>query len=280
MLKLLNDSKYFDIVIRALSECFTELNINHKIVTNIEYDSEDTYIICTTHEPKALPKNYISYNFEQLSTDKKWDISFFARLKSAKCVWDYSLLNIEVLKSYNISAIHLPLGYAKCMDHNHNHNNQKTHIYDFMFIGCLNEKRLKMLNPLLELYYKKQEKLLINNSCWGSAMEDAFKKTKIGINMHYYGGKTILEIHRIIPLIANRVWVLSEHSDDTFYENQYNRLVTFYDNKHDLVKKGLKILKKSKNEYESETKQRYEYLITNCKYIDYIKAANLETWLM
>ena len=82
MLKLVNNSVYFDIVITALSFCLNELNVDHDVVESYPlHHNNNVYLICTTHElDKQLPKKYISYNFEQLTTSKVWSEDFFIRL--------------------------------------------------------------------------------------------------------------------------------------------------------------------------------------------------------
>ena len=280
MLVLVNDSKYFDIIIQSLAECLTELGIPYILVSHITNynDNDNTYLICTTHENKPLPVNYISYNFEQLTTNKKWDMIFFNKLRRAKFVLDYSLENMKLLKTHNIEAIHLPLGYTKYMEHSLCINKEEGDLtYDFMFIGCINNKRFSMLEKLFDYYLKlnKKEKLLINNSCWDNELVLAYKKSKIGINMHYYEGSTILEVHRIIPLILNKVWVLSERSDDSWYDEKYKKYITFFNDKNDLLRKGLFTINKPFDDYKKEIDERYNLFKENEAYVDYVKAIDI-----
>ena len=60
MLKLVNNSVYFDIFITALSLYLYELEVCHKVVENYpSYDNDNVYLLCTTHElDKPLPKHY------------------------------------------------------------------------------------------------------------------------------------------------------------------------------------------------------------------------------
>lgn len=269
MIKLLNDSKYFDIIIRALSEVLTDLNIEHEIIDKVDLnDINNLYIICTTHEGKPLPKHYISYNMEQLTTNKKWHPLFFKKLQNAKCVWDYSKENIKILNRYKIEALHVPLGYAKCMEYNISSPKEIKH--DFMFIGVLNDNRYKKLQPLLNIYYKNNDKFLVSNSCWGTDLIEAYNNTKICINLHFYEGNTILEVHRIIPMIINRVLVISEHSNDNWYDDNFKDIITFIDNIDDLMKKYIQLLKLSKEEYEIELDKRANIIKTKFSYINYI----------
>lgn len=46
--------------------------------------SNATFITFVTHEGGKLPPKYISYNFEQLTTDKQWPPDLFERPSYAK----------------------------------------------------------------------------------------------------------------------------------------------------------------------------------------------------
>lgn len=269
MLFLVNDSVYFEIVIRALSESLTVLEFPHRIVNAPDLnDTKNVYLLCTVHEGKSLPKNYVAFNFEQLSTDKKWPEEFWNRLRRARVVWDYSMLNIQELTKHGISALHVPLGYSKCMEYHNASSKDKK--YDFVFLGAMNESRVQKFTPLYKVYRTKPEKVFINNSVWGDDIYKLYKCSKIGINMHFYGGKQILEVHRIIPMIANRLWVISEHGDDPWYEEVYKDLVSWYSSPVDMVRKGLQVLLQDSVKFENEIEKRYTHLVNKCSMLGYI----------
>ena len=266
MLKLVNNSCYFEIIINALHEALTELNIKHEVVKSYSLvDNNNIYLICTTHENALLPKRYISYNFEQLITTKDWQPIFFQNLAKAEIVFDYSLENIKELEKYNIKAHFLPLGYSKNMEYNYNNDNDKT--VDFSFCGSINNSRYDKLKTLISIYGNKKDKLVISNNYWGDDLKQLFKKTKIGLNIHYYSGKTILEVHRIIPLIANKILVISDKSDDSWYDEKYCNLINFIKNE-DCTLECLKVLQNYNNEI---IEKRYQDLVNNHKYIDFVK---------
>lgn len=264
MLKLVNNSCYFEIIINALHEALIELNINHEVVKRYDLnDNENIYLICTTHENRSLPKRYISYNFEQLITNKYWEPTFFEKLSKAELVLDYSLENIKELNKYNIQAHFLPLGYSKSMENNNN-NLDKT--VDFTFLGSINNYRYEKLKTFFNLYMKNNEKIVISNNYWGDDLKRLYNKTKIGLNIHFYSGRTILEVHRIIPLIANKILVVSEKSDDPWYDEKFSNLINFSESEKYTIE-CLKTL----NNYNIETvEKRYQDLVQNHKYIDYV----------
>ena len=234
-IKLLNDCIYFDIVIRGLCEAFEELNIKHEIVETVDQDDQDLYLVCVTHHlHQQMPLNYISYNFEQLITDKKLSPQFFDRLRNAKQVWDYSLENIKVLEKNEVkNVVHIPFGYFRGMDVENNSSEWKEKPFDWSFVGSVNDNRAYKLGALIQQYFNSattKAKCLITNSCWGKSLDRMYANTKIGINVHFYTGKTILEVHRIVPMIANGVWVVSERSDDPWYDDAYKSMVTYLPN--------------------------------------------------
>lgn len=270
MLKLVNNSCYFEIIVNALHEALTELNITHEVVKTYPLvDNDNIYIICTTHEDALLPKRYISYNFEQLITTKVWPSTFFDNLAKAELVLDYSLENIKELEKYNIKAHFLPLGYSKNMENNYNGGDNLDKTIDFSFLGSINNYRYDKLKTLISVYSKKQDNFFISTNCWGNNLKKVYNKTKIGLNIHYYEGKTILEVHRILPFIANKIMVISEKSDDPWYDEKYGDLINFIDCDKAYTVKCLKILQNYNREI---VENRYQDLVNNHKYVDYVRS--------
>jgi len=155
------------------------------------------------------------------------------------------------------------------MEYNYNDNdndNDNDKTVDFSFCGSINNSRYDKLKTLISIYGNKKDKLVISNNYWGDDLKQLFKKTKIGLNIHYYSGKTILEVHRIIPLIANKILVISDKSDDIWYDEKYCKLINFIDN--DFTLECLKILQNYNNEI---IEKRYQDLVINHKYIDYVQ---------
>jgi hypothetical protein len=267
MLRLVNNSCYFEIIINALHEALTELDIKHEVVKSYSLvDNRNIYLICTTHENALLPKRYISYNIEQLTTTKVWDPIFFDKLSGAELILDYSLENIKELEKYNIKAHFLPLGYSKNMEYNYNNDNSEKTV-DFSFLGSINNSRYDKLKTLISVYGNKKDKLVISNNYWGDDLKNLYNKTKIGLNIHYYSGRTILEVHRIIPLIANKILVISEKSNDLWYDEKYGNLINFIESD----KYTLECLRLLQNYNAEIAEYRYQDLVNNHKYVDYVK---------
>jgi hypothetical protein len=95
-LVIMDNSPYFHYVAVAMSSTLSRFGISHAIsrcihqrviaapngTANAPANATGTFITFTTHELKtALPKHYISYSFEQLTTDKEWSEEFWQRLR-------------------------------------------------------------------------------------------------------------------------------------------------------------------------------------------------------
>ena len=190
----------------------------------LKNDTSNTYIIFNINiiEESDLPLNFIVYNFEQLNTSRKWNNSFFKKCKKALKVLDYSLENISLFELKNINAHHLPFGWCSVLETSYKLDNKDI---DILFLGSLNKNRVQTItninfkNPTSNLY--------IQDKCFGEDFEKVISKSKVGFNIHYYEGKTVLELTRIVPLICAGVEVISERSDDIYYDKIFNSLVTF-----------------------------------------------------
>lgn len=278
-LVIVNKSIYFEIVVNALHECFVQLGVPHDIMnsgTYSDYPSSTVFIIFTTHESGCvLPLNYISYNFEQLTTTKAWPNVFFTRLHNAKYVWDYSMENIRILNTHKIKAMFLPFGYSPCMEYNEPTHRCRT--IDFAFTGCVDQK-LRYPKLLAFQNGHENERLFFSNNCWGEQLVELYQTSKVGLNFHIYEGNTILEAHRIIPLIANKVWVISETSNDKWYDKLFTSLVTFIEPNgpcDTALITGKNIVNKPDEVFDSVVNSRYHDLVTNCRYDEFIKKSGI-----
>lgn len=68
--------------------------------------------------------------------------------------------------------------------------------------------------------------------------------------MHYYGGKTVLEVHRLIPTVANGALVVTERSHDPWYDERWKDIVTFADGPEDMASKVVQILQLSPENHQ------------------------------
>lgn len=269
---IVNNSPYFEYVAQAVHHSFSILGIRHTMATSIADGSNATFILFVTHESHLkLPHNYISYNFEQLTTDKEWPPQLFERLRGAKMVWDYSLENIEVLRAHNITnTYHIPLGYAETMENTVRPAEQRD--IDVMFVGEINPRRQAMLQKIASLQRPPPGVGPLTTSfksAWGEALLRLYRRSKLAVNIHYYGGRTILEVHRILPLIVSKVLVLSEQSHDIWLDKSFLGLVN-YTTRNDVQQSVTSLLS---IDIEQEAERRYQQLLRCCRYVDYFQVA-------
>ena len=226
---IFNNSRYFENIALSLSSI-----LKVELIDEIDVSDLRTHVLFTIKDMKIMPINYIVYNFEQLDTTINLSQQFYDRLCGAIHIFDYSQTNIVYLMvEKDISATFLPYGWNTSMK-------IKTKLYnnrlnDVLFLGYMNERRRNMLKPTYELCCNNNYKLFIDNNCWDNEYNRLLQMSKIGINIHFYEGNTILEVHRIIPYILNKIYVISERSTDTYYDNLFDEMVTWMDKPLDIL---------------------------------------------
>lgn len=256
---LLDNLVHFSYVVHGLHHSLLDLGIPNNI-TNTINNPDAIYILCTAHRA-PLPPKFIAYNFEQLTTTKEWPQTLFEHLKKAIMVWDFSLENISVLKKHGIPAVHVPLGYDASMEHLLPPVKKDIAV---MFVGTLNSRR----KTVLQNFSKPPVLNVTVVNAWGPSLSRWYSRSKIALNMHYYEGLQLLEIHRIIPFLIHRVWVVSERSHDAWLDNEYSDLVDFYPLQE--LKAGCMHILNQSN-YDMVVERRYMMFKQRCMYKHYIK---------
>ena len=123
-----------------------------------------------------MPKKYIVYQLEQTGQDKKdgkdgqkqkdgkdneknnsswFNKNYIKKLKSAISVWDYSLRNVQNLKSYGIHATYVPLIYMPTLDTIPRLPEQEKTI-DVLFYGSINQRRKKIYQDFISMGVKAE----------------------------------------------------------------------------------------------------------------------------
>ena len=240
MIKIYYSSIYFKSIAEGLGWLISRYNktldpdyqIIYEITSVIKsYKSTSTtWIILGLQNAPVVPAKYIVWNFEQFEVDgPDFDQTFWDRITRAHEIWDYSKENIRWLDlNKNMVAKFFPLGWFPFMKFAPGQSIEwsKKEI-EFSFIGLMNERRRDIIKPLHTLAKAKSWNMYLSNKCWGQEFESIYSNTKFALNIHYYPGKTVLEVHRIIPLILNNIWVISEKSGDPWYNELFEGLVTW-----------------------------------------------------
>ena len=223
MYLLLNDNKYLYQIVESLLFCLVYNDKDCDLVSEINIkDDKNIYIIFSINKVVELPSKFIIYNFEQLTTEREWSELFFDKCRKAYRVFDYSLENIKIFKKHNIKVNHLPFGWCPKIDPEYTISENDKNL-DIIFLACKNKRRNDILNNYGNICVYTDDK------CFYNKYEDITKKAKFSFNIHYYEGNTILELTRIIPLICRGVIVISERSNDSYYDNIFKDICIFAD---------------------------------------------------
>jgi hypothetical protein len=265
-----NQSKYIYSICEIVYETFKNYINNIEMVNCSDHDmiyNDDTVYLTfyKFNDDIVHPKKYIVYNFEQLTTEKKWSEEYINYLRNALYVIDYSLSNVIWLNSIDINSYFLPFETLDTKIYRSLKSCDKD--IDILFIGSLNDRRKKWLNRLIYLNSQLTIKIITNK--FNKDSYDFYTRSKILLNIHYYEQNRISEISRIIHALENSCIVLTESSDDFYYNQLLNGIVTItnYDTLNDDV---INIL----SDYNNIQKNKND-LYTNMleyKNIDYINS--------
>jgi hypothetical protein len=202
-----NYQKYFQEIIDILMENLP----GEKIISN-KIDLNCKNIAFGTHNKSSLwdnlPEDSIIVNLEQLHDGAPCLTDYYWNILKKYTVWDYSQSNVEYLLKKEIFAERIIIGWSEKALFENIIIQQDI---DVLFLGWLNERRLKVYNDLIIHPKLKNKKIVFKNGIWGKEKEELIKRSKIVLNIHFYGEK-ILETLRIFPLLANEKLVISEKS--------------------------------------------------------------------
>ena len=174
-------------------------------------------------KPKG-DKPYILYNTEQLTRKNQLErVLYEINLTSPKEIWDYSQANCDILKSYNIIAKHVPLKSPDYYIQQCKAWRSEGFKYDVGFCGGLSNRRIKILNALIDKGFS-----IGGVKLFGESRDKALAQSRIHINIHNEDDFQIFEAARCDIWLCAGVPVISEHSleDDPRCINvPYDKLV-------------------------------------------------------
>lgn len=199
-----------------------------------------------------LPDNVIIVNMEQLYDQSPWINNKYLNLLKKYEVWDYNQHNIKWLEHNLQKNIKLfQLGYGKCLEQS---NHEIEHDIDVLFYGALNDRRECLYNELK----LKGLNVIFRDNLWDQEKEKLISRSKIILNVHYFP-VTIFESVRVIPLLLNQKFVITENSSNMkeydylkpgLVVAEYNDLVSqvlYYldhtEERHQIAQRGYQIIK-------------------------------------
>jgi len=203
---------------------------------------------------------YIPYQLEQLhSREFPFNSNMEAILRHALTIWDYSIENINFLKTKKLHARLLLPGYHENLEMIKEIKDEKKN-FDILFYGSVGERRKKILD---ELAKHCKVKLLLG--VYGEKRDDWTRRSKIILNVHHYS-TLLFEAVRVSYLLNNRCTVLSENSTDYCFD-KVNLCSARYEN---IVETCLDLLK-NKEKREILRMQNYNDFKINYEMTKLIK---------
>lgn len=168
-------------------------------------------------EMASLPDNAIIYNSEQIDEGSTWLGKPYVELLKSRPVWDYSRRNLAQMRSLGVTAgTFVPVGYVP----------QLTRIpreeedIDVLFYGCINERRKKILEGLIE----RGLRIEFLSDVYREPRDRYIARAKVVLNLHYYDA-SVFEIVRVSYLLANEKAVVAECGDSTHIDEDMREAV-------------------------------------------------------
>ena len=221
-------SRAFDETALCLSSAFRSLGYYAPIVRDFEHITDYPIILGGNLIPSVdffrLPKTSIIYNLEQILIGSPWITENYLNLLRSCEVWDYSIKNISELVKLGISNVrYCRMGYVPELM---SIQSVQPDI-DILWYGSLNDRRISILQQLHTMGFNV--KVLFG--VYGAERDVYIARSKIILNIHFYDSK-VLEIVRIIYLLANKRFVISERGNDQELEEPIRDglVITDYDN--------------------------------------------------
>ena len=233
-----------DFILSYGFECITVYKFVN--LQNFELKEDDIIIIIGIQFFKLVPelndfiKNYrkIVYSTEPLCCEN--------RLKDTTCyienlynkniiIWDYSKYNIEYLKKYNLKIDLIPFGYYKIYQNRIKKNKKKI---DFLFYGDLTKRRLFIKNELV----KKGYKVLFSNKLYDlNKRDDKISRSRVVLDIFRTNNFECNNLYRLSYLLSNKVFIISEKNNCSFYKNLKNIIFSDYNNLINICEKYINL---------------------------------------
>jgi hypothetical protein len=188
--------------------------------------SNSTWIVLTPEIYHHLPANAIAYNLEQLDARASHvppaALHHLAdTCRKARCVWDFSMRNMQFWAAHDIPAVHVPIGYTPRMTYPVSMSAEGSRL---VFIGTVYGRRQMLIDEVKQAVGADRFDLITDAYCYGDArLGQAHASSKItalasaclAVNIKPVAPElTCTETSRLWWCIANRVFVISEADGD------------------------------------------------------------------
>lgn len=220
---------------------YNELKQYYDVEYKDKYDPNDKEIlhfIISPQEDNNMPNRYIIYNLEPMNYRSKKHNKhnnhnkYIEKIRKAEIVWEYSKTNLSIIKKLNKNIIYKPFFYSKFMEKLYNIQNDREKDIDVLFYGLMNSRRNKIIEDLkkegINIYSPNYPE---NKPVWLKDKFDLIKRSKIVINIHYHSelNDQTNDLLRIMFLLANKVVVVQEETNDKDIDEELKEIIVPYD---------------------------------------------------
>lgn len=212
----------FNDTILGLDATLQELGFKTSIDNVLNTHQQTINIVFGAHKMRledALLKNkhLITYNLEQINTDVPWMRQPYFHFMKHTQVWDYHAHNVQKLQQSGIKHARLmPIAYNKFLEDMPKSQADLPKDIDILFYGLLNQRRIDMINQLINAGLKV---VCTSNGPWSLDERNALiERSKIVLNLHYYETQPIFEMARCIVPISKHTTVISERLAQSIIE--------------------------------------------------------------
>jgi hypothetical protein len=202
----------FTEVVLALHEGFAALGFDVPVVTDPRDVRGRALVVnpALLEVKSARPDSLILYNMEQVSETTGWFDAAYVELLKKFPVWDYSPLNILLLREKGINATLCEVGYSPGLSRI---QPARERDLDVVFVGAFHKRR----DAILQALHSAGVNVVAASQCFGKERDALYARAKIVLNLHMLDAR-IFEIVRCSYLLANRICVVSETGSDEALE--------------------------------------------------------------
>jgi len=223
-----------------------KLKLNSEIIYNLDDTNykEDNYYIIILFNSKIIPKNYIFWQINDLSTDKLLLESYFINLlNNAISIFEIYPKNLSFYKdkiNNKKKTRYCPLPFSDISNTNMIKNNYE---YDILFFGDKNKRIEKILNLIEEKLGKKYKFIFLLDKDI-KTINNYILNTKYLLNLNP-NKNSYIEYYKFNIVINSNCLILSENSINEDEQNKdiYKYFVDYFDivddnedNINDLIK--------------------------------------------
>lgn len=209
----------------VISDALSFNSIDNEFCTEIDPSLYENLWIGIWHRSQVLPPKRITYNTEALRLPK-WFNSMPSCFSGSLDIWDYSSVNIPIIKSWGINdCFHLPMAYSPYYERSFRSDIKDIDV--FMY-GAQSKRRQAIIDDLRVKGLKTVWCGEHGDFDYGHQRDELIGRSKIVVSVCSESPELFQtnDFSRLSFLIANKVFTVSERIGDSVVEDQWNDKIT------------------------------------------------------